>query len=282
MTQLTDAERSEAEFLRDNLIVRFEESGDIQSQVDQMFVSDFASRLRHHANSQITFVKIDAHVLSAASDDELVSLYAETINFIYLVGRHQAAEGWRRLQRGGELGSPELRETLPAEALKLLAADPWLKEALSEEDESSTRANSSLKNDINDSKQAPEDSLDTAKSSEENLEKNGSRASAADCDICTKPQLKLHTELLQQINAVLQRSAKTLPALKSLQSAIAQVERADDAEDVGEPRLFILHDSWFGYPAGEKLICVGTLFFHMDLVRVDGILRVANLYLLID
>jgi hypothetical protein len=52
--------------------------------------------------------------------------------------------------------------------------------------------------------------------------------------------------------------------------------------DLLKPRAWMLTEEFYGYPKGTRIICLNVLVYHMDLVRVDGKLKVLALYLDVD
>jgi hypothetical protein len=256
--KLSEVEKREAEVLADDFMVRFEQSADIKPFIHELYTPDFVRRLRQSGkNIGHLFASLSENVLKESSDEDLVRYHAETLNFTYLMFRHYGAAEWIREQSGSDVGTEEkeveLEEFLPVAAVKLLRANSILIEQLDEDNKKP-------------------------------VEPSGGDSEDKPNRIDNIEQLRSCIATLEKANALMRNSAKTLPTISSLITA-SEEKRRFEGEEVMEselPKLTILSSEWFGYPSGERLICMEILFFHMDLVRVNGQLKIALLYITVD
>ncbi len=285
--KLSVAEEREARALGEDFIARFEASADIASLLP-MFTSDFRKRLRYVGDDlAYPIATIDTAVIKLASDEDLLGCYSQSVNFSYLVARHYAAALWLRKQAGRDDSDQQdhltFADIVPVEVVKLLQSDPAIREGFLRYEQSSR------KNDPNESLslEAPPDGStqneslsDSATPSSQNSEPHD--AEGEDHAIKTVAALSNYIRTLEQANSLLRKSAKSLVTLGALTKAFRdqeyEGEPAAEEEDLLNPRAFVLGSEWLNYPAGERLICVDALLFHMDLVRVHGRLQVAALY----
>lgn len=263
--QLSSSEESEARALAADFLARFEDTGDITSLM-QTYTRDFSKRLRQSEEEGIAYplATIDEPVMEQASDEDLLKCYSETINFLYLMARHYGAAAWLGKQSSinddDETNDLSITETLPHEVIELLKGDSITRGFLRDQQRSSVREEPPAK---------PEEDGDTIK---------------------TLSRLRDYVRTLEKANGLLRTSAKSLLPAKTLMEALAEKSSVSQQSAAGEqssdgdeaslkPRRYVLFEEWFGYPAGERFICIDMLIFHMDLVRVDRRLQVAALYL---
>ncbi len=287
--QLSAPEELETRALAADFIARFEDTTDISPLIKHMYTVDFTRRLRSVENGAIgyPFATLDGSVIKGASDEELVRFYAETINFVYLAARHYSAALWLKKQSGDEEGFERgdltIAEALPADAVNVLRTNQILKEFFRDE-------RSSVQENKDD---GPNSSMDASKDgaarSDDSNQSNSSSSGASPNSgtdetsddknvIKTRGELRSYVSTLEQANSLLRKTAKSLLTMKTLMEVMER-QHSEEEKDSLSPRVHLLAARWFDYPAGQRLICVDALLFHMDLVAVDGRLQIATLYL---
>lgn len=306
--QLSAQSESEARALAADFTVRFEESGDVQTLMGEMFTKDFVVRLRSLRDGALgsPISSTAPHVLKQASDEELLRYYVATTNFSYLLYRHLGHAQYVNEHSGagtkGEIRLP-LRNILGAEVVELLKTDPALGEVIIRQDAEDqwAEAGSDAEPETSAAEVKNQDDATCAKNQDSAPSFQESAASEADSTViaATTPdagvgatnepaprakqhftinsydELKRHLKVLEAVNSLLRRSAKSVLSL----TALLTNEQPDALiDEMSRPRKMVLDSAWLNYPAGTKLVCVPLLLFHMDLVRVNGRLEIAALY----
>ena len=66
-----------------------------------------------------------------------------------------------------------------------------------------------------------------------------------------------------------------------MMDSMREPEREPDS-DRANARATVLTRADFGCPKGTRLICLKVLLFHMDLIRVDGQLKILHVHTDVD
>jgi hypothetical protein len=260
--------------------------------MSEMFIPDFDRHLRNDGHLSL-WISINPSALAAASDEDLRSCYTQNTTFIYLASRFYLTAISERHQLDDEAceKDPSLASVLPIRAIEILKRDPLIaREFLDEDNEESDRSTDGSNSTGANGNPVTEVPLtETDKS----LEENGAERKEEDSATATKEkendsqagirsleQLKNYISVLRRANAILSDEARRRPHLKALLEAKAKQSESDEFSL--NPRAYTLTDDWFGYAKGTRVICVNALIFHMDLVEVDGQLKIANLYIADD
>jgi hypothetical protein len=260
-TQPTPDEELEARAIAGEFIRRFESSDDLLSIVDDLYVSDFNERLRPNV-ADAFLVPIDSELALNVKGDELRRCHIATLKLIYLSVLISKAwysihnvDGNPRLENSDEELDP--MEALPPRAVDLLKNDPAFAEMIFEASKKGTEAKSEQEQ-------------------QESTEENEKKVEEKDQTIRDIERLRSYVSIIEQAVAAMREHLQTLPAPHTWQAM------ADAMRDPGEsspsdglrPRVTILTSDSFGCPAGTRLICLDVMLFHMDLVRIDGQLKI--------
>lgn len=260
-SQLTAQEEQEAREIAERFIRRMEETGDLAPLIEELFVADYAVRLQQEAISK-PLPLLSQSVAEAASREELVryqlvlnnSLYVATQ--LYLIYERSRPE----TDTDAEWGAAHYLRLLPPDIIELFKADPILKVLFEEEPPASADGN------------APEAST----SGEANVIDHD------DEPVRTVGQLRGLTSTLEKAVVLARRHIAASPFKPNLTQ---RHKGANEEENWTEERKTMRPHVWlmlnrdsYGYPKGTKLICLHVLVYHMDLIRVDGKLKVLALY----
>lgn len=271
---LTVEERREALRIAEQFVKGFEEKDDPLHLIDELYVRDFGARLRGGPNPFIYLAKIEPEVVAKASDEELRRLYVASLNFIYSSSLLYGTALYNRKLRGVETDGDEtpLRELLPPDVLAVLKDDPLMGALVAEEEELEGERRGEQK----------ESQGQRAEGASEKQER------ADGPEIRSLERLRAFLSTLEKASAQLRQFLKTAQGPRTwveLTSALRTVGLKDESEGNCEglcPRQHVLDEEFFGSPTGTRLVCLSVMAFHMDLIRVEGRLRVLNVYLSSD
>lgn len=258
--KITPDEEREARELAALFVERWQETEDINPLIGEFFVQDFTDRL-HYQPQILYFGELKNEQLLLENPDDLRRHYVAMTNFLYLLFRLE--EIYAPLLKSEE-GQAEMdvRQMLPASVLNVFRSNPIMNALMSEED---------------------------GNQAEGQTEGSTQRAdSEADARLIKNiEELRSLTSTLEQANALLRAHLKTLPHTLSINETMAN--RQDDTQssdnendDPLNPRIYLLSEDFYGYPKGTRLICLNVMLFHVDLVRVEGRLKVLSVYLQTD
>jgi hypothetical protein len=272
--QLSAEEEREAVELAERFMKGFEEKNDSLSLIDEMYVRDFDTRLRRDPNPFIYLIKVEPQVTAKVGQGELRRLYAASLNFIYATGFLYGLNYYHRKLKGIEEGDhdPPLRELMPPGVLEVLKSDPLMAELIAEDEE-------------NERERTPEQPSETEQEANEGQEK---KERTTGPEISSPERLRSFLSTLERAATLLREHLKTIQGphnWKGLLAALETVGAPDEKEDGCKglcPRSHTLSDEFFGSPTGTRLICINVMAFHMDLIRVEGRLRILNVYLMDD
>jgi hypothetical protein len=265
-SKITAAEEQEAREIAERLIRRLQETNDLAPLIGELFVPDYAARLQQEA-AEKPLPLLSRSAVEQASQEELVryqlafnnSLYAAGQLFLVYKTSHPSED-----EEEEEWGAAYYKRMLPPDIIELCKADPILKMLF--EEETPERAGENR----------PE-----ASSPEE--------SGVIDHDdepIRTVEQLRSFTSTLEQAVALARRHVAASPVKLSLtdrhKGANDEANWTAEREAMRPRAWLMLNRDSYGYPKGTRLICVNALIYHMDLIRVDGKLKVLALYLDMD
>jgi hypothetical protein len=267
--KITPDEEREAAQIAERVIKGLEEKNNLSTLVDELYVKDFEARLRRNPSQFTYLAKVEPDVAAKASDQELRRFYIASINFMYAVGFLYGLNLYDMKVKGIEGDDdPPLDKLLPPEVLKMMKDDLLMAEVLAEDAEDKERAG----------KSEPSDDA-------EKITEAGREEKADGCEIRSLERLRDFILALEKISALLREHLKTVQGphtweelINALKSLGAMEEARGDCEGTC-PRVYVLGEEFFGTPTETRLICVNVLFFHMDLVRVDGHLRILSVYM---
>lgn len=258
--KITAEEEREVLEVAERFVRRMEETYDLAPLIGEMFVSDYAERLRREAINEPLFF-VQKGVAEQAGREDLLRYQVALNNCLYVVGLLVATyEASHPAADEGE-DEEDFMKALPPDILDLFKNDPVLASLFEEEQKDRARENQSAE-----------------------------QASKSDSDDDDEPvrsveQLRSFTSTLERANAM---ARKHLDASPSRISMLARHEGASEEENREaernwtRPRAWTLGKESYGYPEGTRILCANALIYHMDLMRVDGKMKVLALYLNID
>ena len=262
-TPLTLDEELEARAIAEQFVRRFEGSDDLLSIVDDLYVSDFNDRLRNDVADRF-IVPIASDLALQVKGDELRRCHIATLKFIYLyilIGaawyRVNNLDGDARQEESDKEFNPV--EALPARAVAVLKDDPAFAEMILEASKSSSKANGEV---------------------EEQAIAEGAEKKVKDADATIKDmeRLRSYVSILEQAVAIMREYLETLPAPHTWQGLLDLIHALgqEPSDEPMRPRVITLIYDYFGCPKGTRLICINVMDFHMELVRVDGQLKILS------
>jgi hypothetical protein len=211
-------------------------------------------------------------VVAKSKDEDLRRLYVASLNFMYtsaiLYGHH--LYNIKLNNKEAEDNDPPLAQILPPEAVAVLNGDPITAAVIAEDEATPGERNS-------------EQAGKTEERADVDMEAGAGEHSP---EIRSTERLLSFVSVLEKAVVILRKHLKTIQGphswaqlVNALKTLGAMDNREDDDCEGMCPRVYILREEFFGYPAGTRLVCVNVLMFHMDLVRVGGRLRILNVYI---
>lgn len=289
---LTPDEEREARALAEEFFDRLDKSEDVTPLVRDLFVSDFAERLR--SNMEDSFpLAATPEVAAQLSSDEILRAYAASINCVYLGSVHYIGIVRRHANERAKRGEPKdsdadqdvtIEELFPPKLIKLIQSDPALAAMLAKEikeqaEGRATKEDSSL--------------IENAAPKETDKDKDSQESSSLELSLPFKnvEQMRHYTSLAEQGVALLRDHINSIP--KEQRPPVMETwrrlvndstdEEADEKKDAIKPRLDVLTDEFMGYSPGTRLICANVMMFHIIMVRTsEGSLKVLDFHMLMD
>ena len=270
-TKLTPEEELEARSIAEQFARRFEDSDDLVSIVNDLYVKDFAERLGREPADRF-LVPVAWDLASQVKGNELSRYHIAERKFSYLYMMLCGAWHYTHLPSANtkpEDSEKELtpEEIFPPRVIALFKDDPALAELLIEESKKSENSENTAETNVGSEEQAVDD--DSKKKAEDN-----------DLTIKSIERLRGFVSTLEQVVAIMREHLRTLPVPQTWQHMMDSVRSPDQETDPDPKKLraFILAGDDLGAPKGTRLICVNVLVFHVDMVRVDGQLKILNAY----
>jgi hypothetical protein len=258
-TKITTEEEQEARELAERFLRRMLETNNLAPLLGEMFVQDYAVRLRQEASNK-PLALLSKSAVEGASGEELVRYQLAFNNSFYfaslLVLAYKSAHPAEDVEQ--EWGATYYKRLLPPDIIELCKNDAILRMLLEEE---------------------------TNDNAEENPEgapvENSNVIDHDDEPIRSVEQLRGFTSTLEQGSAL---ARKHLAASSPKVTLLDRHKGANEEENwmaeraSFKPRAFMLNQEFYGYPKGTRIFCVNMALYHMDLIRVDGKLKVLALY----
>jgi hypothetical protein len=264
-TKITAEEEQEAREVAERFMRRLQETHDLAPLIEEMFVPDYAARLQQEASNK-PLLLLSRSAVAQANREELVryqlalnnSAYLASLIFLAYKTSHATEDDEQ------EWGATYYKRMLPPDILELCKHDPVLKMLLEEEtDESATES-------------APAASLSS---------ENSDVIDHDDEPIRSLEQLRSFTSTLEQAIMFARRhlaaSPRKLTPANRPKGADEEENRTAEREK-SKPRAWMLGREFYGYPKDTRILCVNVAVYHMDLIRVDGKLKVLALDLDMD
>ena len=266
-TEITAEEKREVMEVAERFVRRMQETNDLSPLIGEMFVADYAERLRQQAvNVNESLFWMSKSVAVKASREEIARYSLALNNCAYLGGllllRYKLAhpEDEENERGDDEEAMAYFKKALPPDILQLSETDALLK-GLFEED-------------------AP--TVGQVERSDADDDVPVQQFDADDGELIRSIEgLRGFTSTLE-LGAILAR--KHLGALSVKPSLMDRHKGANDEanweaeRDRMKPRAWTLAKEFYGYPKDTRIFCANVLIYHMDLVRVDGKVKVLALY----
>ena len=320
--RITSDEEAEAHALIGEFNRKFAETNDIAPLVEDYFVNDFASRLIEPPNvfpfSLIGWKKENV----PAGPEDRQRFYAAATNFLHDLFPLYAARMKACAQKEGgardetcDDDEPKLEKVLPPAAVEIINTAPRLREWLGSEDEGDARADAAgaRAGDTAAPEVAPTSEVaPTAEAAPPaevappaavaptgEADSLSSNECAEGCDgpdadreqsIRNEKELRHLTSVFESLHKILRENLEARPFSFEKNTA-ADSDESDGDEpfanfDPERVKIFgqarVLRDEFYGYPKGTRLVCADAGALHVELVRVDGRLRILTVHLLID
>lgn len=302
--RITSEEEGEARELVGEFNRKFVETNDIAPLVKDYFVSDFASRLNDPPNI-FPFSLIGWKGENApAGPEDRQRFYVAAANFLHVLFPLYAARLRVCAQKEGEGrdetcddDDPKLERVLPPAAIEIINTAPRLREWLGSDDEDDARANAAG------ARAGDPDTREAAPAAEVAPPGETESLPGGECaEGCAAPggdenrkvrngkELRRLTSVFETLNKILRAHLKAHPITFEITTA------ADDGElegdeffanfDLERIKIFdqprVIDKEFYGYPEGTRLVCANAGALHVEMVRVDGRLRILTVHLLID
>jgi len=244
---LTSEEEQQAREIAKKFIERFEDNKDVLSLADNFYLNDFVSRFRDSPDNSL--FNISPELWKKMSDSDVKKFYFRSLQFIYfgfMVYNAKETIHSRNQNPDEENNDLKPEEVFPPEVISLITKDETLrricKDFIQEENE------------------------ETKSQQEDELKTNEELQSLLKFFDDAMPLMKKHLE--------------SLDAPHRWEEFVKQEQKKDENEnrDFFNPRVTILTGEFFGEAEGTRLICVNAAFFHIDLVKVDGNLKILKVY----
>lgn len=271
--KITPEEEREAIQIAGQFVKGFEEKNNLLSLIDELYVKDFDARLRPSLNDYSYVASVEPEVIQSAKDEDLRRFYAASLNFYYAGGFLYAVNAYNGKLKGEEQHDydPPLNELLPPNVIDVLKTHPILARIIFEAEEEERRRNSAQSGET-----------------EQRAENGSEEAGASGNQIESIESLRSYTNTLEKANALIRAHLKTLSVPQNWEALARAIETTEEKKESADndscdrmcPRVNILSDDFFGSPKGTRLICLRVLAFHMELVKVDGRLRILNVYII--
>jgi hypothetical protein len=264
--KLTPDEELEARSIAEQFISRFEGEDDLLSIVDDLYVRDFNERLRLNVADRF-IVPVDSELALQVKGDELRRYHIAALKFFYLyilIGRatYLAQHPKGSLEPEDSEKEFDPVKVLPPRAVDVLKNDPAFAEMILE---------SSTKSAVEASGEPEQQGT---------AEQINRKVEDKDQTIRDMERLRALVSVMEQAVSIMREHLQTLPPPNTWQGLVDSMLAPDHepTPDTLRPRALTLTSVDLGFPAGTRLICVDVLLFRMELVRVDGQLRILNVY----
>jgi hypothetical protein len=287
--KITPEEEQEARELVEEFNKKFVETNDIAPRIKDYFVPDFASRLNQHAET-FPFQLIEWKDETAPPvPDDLQRFYVASTNCLHMsITLYAAAFEKAKKDRGeeGDEKDPKLEEVLPPAAVELIKSDPLLGKIWDEEnneDQESTQTPS-------DDAQSSSEKVAPAADSNDSTETEDQRENEQKDKIDDAEKLRRITSVLEGVSKILRDHLAAHPVTfeKREEGSGDESEEPNDELNFDPSKIEIfknarvLSKEFYGYPKGTRLVCANAGLLHVEMVRVDGKLRILTVFLLMD
>lgn len=268
-TRLTADEELEARSIAEQFIKRFEESDNLLSIVNDLYVKDFDDRLRRNPADRF-IVPVASDLAERIKGDELSRYHITSLKFTHLYMLLLSAAWYQSARHLKGDANPEKEERefepdeiLPPRLIALLKDDPAFAELFFEDSKKDDAAPEEQAVIVDDSKKRDDD---------------------RDLTIKTIERLRDFISKLEQSVVIMREHLRTLPVPQTWQSVLdLMVAHGQETKSVqASAHATTLARADFGCPEGTRLINFKVMPFRMELIRVDGQLKILSVYVFGD
>jgi hypothetical protein len=256
--EITAEEKQEAREVVERFIRRMQETQDLTPLIGEMFVSDYAERLHREALNTSLFL-VSKSVAQQASREELTRYHVALNNSAYLLGLLIGAFEAAQVTAGDEQQDEKrLMDALPPDLLQLIEDDSILKSVFEDDEKEGGGERESGE---------PSNTPDGGEDADE--------------PIRSVEQLRNFTSTLEKATVLARRhlgASPVKPTYLERHKGANEDENWEAERDWMRPRAGLLTKEFYGYPKETRLLCVNALNYHMDLIRVDGKLKILALH----
>jgi hypothetical protein len=262
---MTPEEEREARELARQFVEHLREHNDVSPLVEELFVGDFASRLRRE-RKELPMLFVAPEAAARAGDDELKRFYVAEFNFFsrtfaYWMTRAQSSGGSDQDDEDGD--SDALETWYPPDVLGVLKDDPFMAAAIAQAERPEEE----------EEEQAAED-----------------KAAGAGSERRPREEDERYIKDLFMLRSAAETMGKAAGVLRAHAAEFSALRRAQEAsvpqgafEDIHVMFIDTREEEYLGYPPGTRLIRVNVepahdVQFALTLVREDGGLRVLHAF----
>ncbi len=289
--RLTPEEEREAHALAEEFFKRLEQAQDVTPLVKDLYVSDFAARMQQDDMGSFFPLAVTPEVAAEATPDEILRLYAASINVMYLSMRLYIAASLKQRQkpRDEQASAKEdfaIEEIIPPAIINLIQSDPVLAKLLAKELQQEAARNAPV--------QETAETNQATESTGAETQNNEPQSFEDLVPFKTIERMRHYLSMMEQGLDLIREHLKTLPPelTPSVKDFYLREQMKDAAEKGEEQQVLpefvtsieanILDSEYMGYAKGTRLICVDALI-HMDITRTpDGTLKIVKVSLPVD
>lgn len=276
--ELTPKEEQEVRAIARRFIERWQETADFGQIIDEMFVKDFSERLWQVPQEELPWMFIDKPLIVEASPQELRRYYIASMNFYGLYSRlYQVVESLREQSANNE-DSLKLAEVLSPEVISVLLDNQTIAKMaeLDKEEESDERAKED-----DDSQSAQRADLAQAARTTAEAPADDSTDQSEIGIIKGLSQLHGVSQTLEKANELMRKRLVKMSSLVKA-AAAAGKEDADSKAETAKPDLTSLDEEAYGYPKDTPVIRLEAFPFCLNLIKIEGQLKVLSVYICVD
>jgi hypothetical protein len=271
-TSVLPYDRYEAMKIAQTFKEELEKGNDIAPLIDKYFVKDFDERFALEAAETFWFLG-KPKALTQANKVESRRYYIALTNFTFLFMRIyftlEKREREKLIANGGQANEEihDVETLFPKDVIDSFRGNPYLK--------------SLIPYDANDEPQTPVESTDVPVMS---------AATETETDADNDEHAIKTPEQLSEVTAAMEfaatRMRKFLSTLPAENTALDYLMPIDDESDsvpssfgVSDNIYITEEESFYGVPKGTRLVCAGVFNLHIDMIRIDGELKVLSVYM---
>lgn len=272
--KLTPEEEREALELVARFNERLRATNDFGQIVDELFVSNVGERLRRAPQDSLPLALLDKSLVGSASPDELKRYYIALMNLYQLF--FSLDEVVERIRKQSDTNEDDLwfEAVLHTELSNVLRGNSitaaLFKEDQGDEHKKESSNNGQLAEDGDSAPSVPTTPKDDAGGTEEESEIG---------IIKSLSQLNDVSATLEKANELMRRH---LAYMTFVAPAVSDDSDGESEDDSPKTNLTILNEGQFGYPQGTRVIHLDASPYCLQLIRVDGRLRILSASMYVD